>query len=186
VLDDGYADKAAQLVGKDRPWGPFSGGKYSALEAGTRMPTIVYWPEKVKPGMSNALFSQVDLYASMAALVGHELQPDEAPDSYDMLDVLLGKSKKGRTNMLEEAYTLALRSGDWKYIAPQTKPTPGWMKNKDIATGLEPYPQLYDLKTDTAEKRNVAKRYPDQAATMQKTLEKIQQEKGSRPGYQGS
>jgi arylsulfatase A-like enzyme len=186
VLDDGYADHAVQLVGKDRPWGPFSGGKYSALEAGTRMPTIVYWPGKVKPGVSNALFSQVDFYASMAALVGHELQPDEAPDSYDMLDVLLGKSKKGRDNMLEEAYTLALRSGDWKYIAPQTTPTPEWMKNKHIATGLAPYPQLYNLKTDTAEKKNVIKEYPRQAASMQKTLEKIRQERGSRPGYQGS
>lgn len=186
VLDDGYADQAAELVGKDRPWGPFSGGKYSALEAGTRMPTIVYWPGRVKPGVSNALFSQVDFYASMAALVGHKLQPDEAPDSYDMLDVLLGKSKKGRTDMLEEAYTLALRSGDWKYIAPQTKPTPAWMKNKDIATGLEPYPQLYDLRTDTPEKKNVIDQYPDQAARMQKTLEKIRQEDGSRPGYRGS
>lgn len=183
VLDDGYQDRAVQLVGKDKPWGPFRGGKYSAYEAGTRMPTIVYWPGKVTPGVSNALFSQVDFYASIAALVGHKLKPGEAPDSYDVLDALLGRSSKGRDNMLEEAYTLALRSGDWKYIAPQTRPTPDWLKNKDIATGLAPYPQLYNLRTDTGEQSNVIRKYPQQADKMKKILETIQLEKGSRPGY---
>src|SRR5699024_6720183 len=118
----------------------------------TRMPTIISWPGRIKPGVSDALFTQVDLYASLAKLVGHKLKPGEAPDSFDMLNVLLGKSKKGRKMMLEEAYTLALRMGDWKYIAPQTKPTPEWMKNKAIATGLSHSPQLYNLKNDIGEK----------------------------------
>ena len=73
ILDDGYGDKAEQMVGNDKPWGPFNGGKYSAYEAGTRMPTIAYWPGKIKPAKSNALFSQVDFYASIAALTGHKL-----------------------------------------------------------------------------------------------------------------
>ncbi len=107
VLDDGYSDKAEQMVGNDKPWGSFNGGKYSAYEAGTRMPTIVYWPDEVKPGTSDALFSQVDFYASLAALVGHKLDTNEAPDSYNILKALTGKSKTGRTNMLEEAFTMA-------------------------------------------------------------------------------
>ncbi len=183
ILDDGYKDHAVQLAGKDKPGGPFNGGKYSAFEAGTRMPTILYWPGKIKEGVSNALFTQVDLYASLADLVGHQLKPEEAPDSYDMLDVLLGKSKKGRKMMLEEAYTLALRMGDWKYIAPQTKPTPEWMKNKAVATGLSTSPQLYNLKTDTEEQDNVVKDHPKIAEKMKKELKHIQKVKGTRPKF---
>lgn len=183
VLDDGYADQAAALVGTHRPWGPFSGGKYSALEAGTRMPTIAYWPDKIKRGVSHALFSHVDFYASLAKLVGYDLSPDEAPDSYDMLDVLLGKSTEGRKAMLEESYTLSLRMGDWKYIAPQTKEAPDWMKNKTIATGLRRSPQLYNLQTDTTEQQNMADKLPDRRNRMQDLLSDIQRKDGSRPGF---
>lgn len=183
VLDDGYADRAEELVGNDRPGGPFNGGKYSAFEAGTRVPAIVYWPGRVKPATSDALFSQVDLYASIAALVGHRLEAREAPDSRNVLDALLGKSDTGRSDMLEEAYTLALRSGHWKYIAPQTKATPDWLKNKNIPTGLSDTPQLYDLKSDTGEQHNLVHQFPGQAARMQTILEEIRQGEGTRPGF---
>lgn len=183
VLDDGYADSAVALAGNDQPGGPFSGGKYSAFEAGTRMPTIAFWPGKIKPKVSDALFSQVDLYASFAALVGHKLRPNEAPDSRNMLDVLLGRSATGRGEMLEEAYTLALRSGPWKYIAPQTKPTPDWLKNKDIPTGLSDSGQLYRLDSDIKEEHNLMSKFPGQAAKMQAILYEIQRKEGTRPGF---
>jgi len=183
ILDDGYADKAEQLVGNDKPAGPFSGGKYSAYEAGTRMPTIIYWPGKITPAKSNALFSQVDFYASFAALTGHELDSDEACDNYNVLDALVGKSQTGRTGMLEEAFTLALRAGNWKYIAPQTKLTPAWLKNKKVATGLSSSPQLHNLENDTAEKINIIDKYPEQAEKMKMILNKIQDQEGKRTGF---
>lgn len=183
ILDDGYDDKAEELVDGHKPGGPFKGGKYSAFEAGTRMPTIVYWPGKVEPGVSDALFSQVDFFASFATLTNQKLKPDEAPDSFDMIDVLTGKSKKGRTTMLEEAYTLALRSGNWKYIAPQTKPTPDWLKNKHIATGLESYPQLYDLNIDKGEQKNIFSAHPDIASKMKNSLQYIIEAGGTRPDF---
>src|SRR5205823_9605272 len=48
VLDDGYDDNAEKLAGGHQPAGIFRGGKYSAFEGGTRVPTIVYWPGKIK------------------------------------------------------------------------------------------------------------------------------------------
>jgi len=143
----------------------------------------VYWPGTVKPGKNNALLTQVDFYSSLAALVGHKLEPNEAPDSYNMLNVLMGKSQSGRTDMLEEAFTLALRSGKWKYIAPQINPTPDWLKNKKVATGLSQYAQLYNLETDTAEKINIIGKYLEQAEKMKQILINIQQKKGTRPGF---
>lgn len=171
VLDDGYADLAATNIGNHKPAGDFKGGKYSAYEGGTRVPTIAYWPGKIAAGVSDALISQVDFFASLAKLVGVEINdPTTAPDSFELLDVLLGKSKKGREQMIEEAFTMSLRMGNWKYIAPQTKPTPSWLANKDVASGLQKTPQLYNLNKDPKEDNNLANKYPERVAQMAKNL----------------
>ena len=185
VLNDGYDDLSVKMNGDHRPGGPFSGGKYSILEGGTRMPFIVNWPSVVKSGRSDALVSQVDLYASLADLVGYQLKGNEAPDSYDVLGVLLGKSKKGRKTLVEQASTLALRENNWKYIAPVTKQKlekSRWIKDhKGIASGLSIKPQLFDLSVDKAEKHDVAARYPEMIKKLAAELKKIEMEKHSRP-----
>lgn len=184
VLDDGYDDNAEKLVGNHTPGGPFKGGKYSAYEAGTRVPTIAYWPNKIKPGISNALINQVDFYASFASLNSQPLKAGAAPDSYNMIDAILGKSKTGRTDMMEESFTLALRSGNWKYIAPQTKASPAWLKNKNIATGLSATAQLYNLKTDAGENNNILTTNAVMAAMLEKRLKEMQSKNGTRPGFE--
>ena len=180
VLDDGYDDKAAELLGNHKPGGLYKGGKYSAFEAGTRVPTIVYWKGIVNPGVSDVLLTQVDLYASLAQLTHQKLDPGDAPDSFGLIDTWLGKSQQGRQTMLEEAFTLALRDGDWKYISPQEKPTPDWLKNKDVETGLSEQAQLYNLKTDPEEQHNLATEYPNKVKELQEKLNKIRTEKRSR------
>jgi arylsulfatase A len=170
VLDDGYADQAVDLLGDHKPSGPYRGGKYSAYEAGTRVPTIAYWPGVIKPGVSKAVVSQVDLYASLAELAGQKLGAGEAPDSKNMLDTWLGKSASGRDTLVEEAFVLALRAGDWKYIAPGQQ-APDWLSNKDIESGLMMEPQLFNLKQDPTEKANLAKDYPEKVKEMQQILQ---------------
>lgn len=182
ILNDGYDDMSEELVGNHKPAGPFKGGKYSAFEGGTRIPTIVYWPSKVKPGKSNALINQVDFYASLAKLTGHNLNGNEAPDSYNILPALLGKSAAGRTKMLEEAFTLALRNNNWKYIQPQVKETPLWLVNKSVPSGLSSTEQLYELNSDRAEEKNVANKYPLKVKELKKILMEIKQH-ATRPGY---
>lgn len=176
ILDDGYDDKAEELLGDHKPGGPYRGAKYSIYEAGTRMPTIVYWPGHVKAGESNSLLSQVDLYASLAKLVGQKVQPGDAPDSDELLDTWLGKSQKGRDVMLEEAYTLGLRMNGWKYIAPVEHSTPDWLKNKKVESGLTKEVQLYNLKDDIGETKNVASENQDIIKEMQKKLQEIKKQ----------
>jgi arylsulfatase A len=173
VLDDGYKDFAEQLVGIHKPSAIYRGGKYSAYEAGTRVPMIIYWKGKIKSAVSDALFSQVDLFASLAKLIDQKIPAGAAADSKDKMGVLLGSSKQGSTYLLEESYTLSLRKENWKYIAPQEKLTPGWMKNKKIESGLSTQPQLYNLKTDAGEKNNVAEKHPAMVQQMQQQLNKI-------------
>ena len=98
VLDDGYADDAVEKLGDHRPSGNFRGGKYSAFEAGTRVPTILSWPGNVGLGVSAALVSQIDLYASFAGLTGQVLEPGEAIDSRDELAALLGEDRMSVRN----------------------------------------------------------------------------------------
>lgn len=48
VVDDGYDDKAEELLNGHSPAGPLRGNKYSAFEGGTRIPAILSWPKEVK------------------------------------------------------------------------------------------------------------------------------------------
>lgn len=175
VLNDGYEDLADKLVGNHKPGGPYRGGKYSAFEAGTRVPMIVAWNGKITPQKSNALMNQVDFYRSIAALVGLSLPENEAIDSEDHSNALLGKSNQARTWMLEESYSLSARKSNWKYIAPipATKKLPAFLANKGIETGVAKTPQLYDLSADPGEQKNLADSLPQVVSEMQQYIQSV-------------
>lgn len=170
VLNDGYEDQAVEKLGDHQPAGPFRGGKYSAFEAGTRVPMIAWWPGKIKPGISNTLFGQIDLYASLAKLTGQELALEEAIDSKNHLPVLLGRSADGRQILLEESLTLSLRAGPWKYIRPFGRRDPSWITGKGIEGGLHQEAQLYNLSEDPGEQNNLAGQFPERVAAMEQQI----------------
>ena len=180
VLNDGYADGAAELNTTHKPAGPYRGGKYSAFEAGTRVPTITYWPSVIQPGKSDALLTHVDLYGSIAALIGYKLTKNEAPDSKNMLDAFMGKSETGREFLLEESFTFSLRKGNMKFIAP-TRNGPQWIDyGKGIESGFDKSPQLYDLSTDKKERKNIASEHPELVEEFQNELNKIKENNSTR------
>ncbi|TWO33435.1 arylsulfatase [Seonamhaeicola sediminis] len=173
ILDDGYLDYARELVGDHKPGGPYRGSKYSAYEAGTRMPTVVHWPKVVKPGTSKALLSQVDLYASLASLVNQNIEKGDAVDSQNFMDSWLGKSDKGRKFLLEESYTFGFRMDNWKYIKPKDAPVPNWIVQKFVDPGFRPEPQLFNLDKDPSEEKNIANEHPEIVAKMEAKLKEI-------------
>ena len=161
VIDDGYKDQAKELLGNHRPWGDYRGGKYSIYEAGTRVPFIATWTKKIKPGVSNALFSHIDLFASMAKLVDGEIKEGGAPDSQDNLKALLGKDKNGRKYIIESSGYLAVSTGEWKYIPERIN-----KRNPKKSTPA----QLYNLRKDIGEKHNVAAQNPKIVEKLDKIL----------------
>ncbi len=175
VLDDGYGDFAEKLVGNHQPSGIYRGGKYSAYEAGTRVPTIMYWKGKIKPTVSNALVSQVDFYKTIAKLVNIKMKPNEAVDSEDHLNTWLGKNLKGRTWLFEESYTFSLRKNNWKFITPVEGTVPVWFANKKVESGLSKTVQLYNLSKDPSEQKNIAAQYPALVKEFQDKLKLIRQ-----------
>jgi arylsulfatase A-like enzyme len=173
VVDDGYKDMAVELLGNHKPAGPLRGGKYSLFEGGTRVVFIAKWTGKIKPGVSSALFSQIDLLASFAALTGQKLEENDAPDSFNHLDALLGKNRKGREWLVEHAGRLTIIKGDWKYIEPG--PGPKILMNTNTETGNDPMPQLYNLNDDIGEKNNLAENFPYITSELSRLLEKIKE-----------
>jgi arylsulfatase A-like enzyme len=169
VVDDGYRDQAAERLGAHSPAGPFRGGKYSNFEGGTRVPFVVRWPARVKPAVSSALVSQVDLIASFAALVGRPLSDPSARDSENVLPALLGTSKTAREVLVEQAESLSLRQGHWKYIAPGQGPKINQETKTEL--GNDPGPQLYDLAVDEGERNNVAAAHPERVREMAARLD---------------
>ena len=170
VVDDGYADRAVELLGEHRPWGDFRGGKYSSFEAGTRVPFVVSWPAKIKPAVSEALVSHIDLFASFAALLGKEVPEGAAPDSRNQIDVLTGKTTKGRDYIIEQAGSLSVSTAEWKYISPSDGPAYQSLTNTEL--GNNKNPQLYNLKQDIGEKNNLAEKHPEKVEELKSIIEK--------------
>ncbi len=179
VVDDGYRDQAVELLDGHKPAGPLRGGKYSAFDAGTRVAFIVRWPGHVKAGTSEALVGQIDFLSSFAALTGRKLDAEAAPDSFDVLPALLGRTKIGRDHIVEHAGALSLIKGQWKYIEPNS----GAKFNKNTGTemGNDPEPQLYNLAEDIGEKRNLAAQHPERVSELANDLKRIRAQGRSRP-----
>lgn len=172
VVDDGYQDKAVELLGEHKPAGPLRGGKYSVFNAGTQVPFIVSWPGRIKYGTSDVLVSQVDFMASFAKMLNLKLNEKDAIDSYEMLDQLLGRSEKSRDHFVHQGInTLALLSGNWKYIVPKKGPKISQFTN--IEMGNDTLPQLYNLKEDIGETKNLAVENHEKANELKEQLFKI-------------
>jgi arylsulfatase A-like enzyme len=161
------------------PSGPFRGYKADAWEGGHRVPFIVRWPGVVKPGtVSSQLVHQADLLATFAEVFGKSLPADAGEDSVSLLSLLRGKDEPVRSNAVSTSVRgiPAVRWFDWKYI-----PAPGsggWGKGGDQS---QPG-QLYDLKNDPGENRNLAARFPERVESMKILLEAIITDGRSNPG----
>ena len=153
----------------------YRGGKFSAYEAGTRVPFIVRWPARVKPNKQQALFSQIDVYASLAALLKQPLPKGAAPDSQEHLNTLLGKDDANREYIVQQNLnnTLAIVKGQWKYIEPSDAPAIEYWTRMEL--GNDRQPQLYDLSSDPSEKTNVSKQHPDIVKELSELLESVKE-----------
>lgn len=177
VIDDGYQDEALEKLNGHAPMGIYRGGKYSAYEAGTRIPFILRWPAGASPSKQQSLFSQIDVFASFAKLLGIPLSEGVAPDSQEQLNTLLGKEEKGREHVIQQNLnnTLSLIKGNWKYIEPSDAPRIETWTQMEL--GNEPFAQLYDLSVDPSETTNVAKENPQVVKELSALLREMKMKK---------
>ena len=174
VLDDGYKDLSVEKCGTHKPAGPLRGGKYSMFDGGSRVPMITYCPNLVKKGKNNALFSHVDFFASLSSLFKYPYDAANELDSIDLLDVLLGKSEKGRDHLVTEGIgaKTVIRWKNWIYIPPYDGPK--IFADKNIETGNSDLDQLYNLENDIGQMTNIADKHPEIVKDLKDLLNSIQ------------
>ena len=169
VLNDGYVDDAVEKIGKHTPWGNLRGGKYSLFEAGTRVPFITYWKDKIKPQVSDKMVSQMDFLNSIASLLGSDTR---SGDGEDLSGVFFKNSGEGRTELIIEAQSrTAYKNEDWVMIPPY--PGPAVSASVNIELGNSENYQLYNLGEDINQQQNLADKEPKKLEKMKARFEQL-------------
>jgi arylsulfatase A-like enzyme len=187
--DNGFSPEAqlAELLAKGHnPNHHFRGHKADIYEGGHRVPFLVRWPAKVRPGTaSDRLLCLTDFLATAAELVGSKLPADAGEDSVSFLPTLLGQGEQpARAAVVHHSSngSFAIRQGRWKLcLCPGSG---GWSKPRpgvDDASQL-PLVQLFDLEQDVGEQRNLEAEHPGKVAELTALLEKFVAEGRSTPG----
>ncbi len=162
VVNDGYSDLSEELLGDHKPAGPLRGGKYSMFEAGTRVPFVTYWKGVIRPGVSDALVSQIDILNSLASFVGSNLTNT---DSENLMDTFLGISNDERESIVLEASTKTIfKKGDWVLIPPHKGPS--FYKMVRIESGNKETYQLYNIKEDIGQTNDLSQQNPEKLQEM--------------------
>ena len=95
--------------------GPLRGGKaYSGWEGGVRVPGILSWPGTVRPGVSDALVSTMDVFATALDLAG--ISPPNALDGESLVPLLRGAAPAANRSLFHycSGKLVAARRGDYK------------------------------------------------------------------------
>jgi arylsulfatase A-like enzyme len=189
TADNGASPSAAgSAIRKGhRPNWPYRGGKTTLWDGGHRVPFIVRWPAKVRPGsVNNELFCTTDLLATCSDIVGQALPDNAGEDSISMLPALQGKpTPQTRKGVIHHSVygNFAIRSGKWKYIAIQGGG--GWGYSwgmKRIPIDKDVPGQLYNMDEDVFEEHNLYSGNPEIVKTMAELLETLVQDGRSTPG----
>jgi arylsulfatase A len=163
----------------------FRGHKADIFEGGHRVPFIVRYPGRAKPGSrTNRLICLTDIYATCAAIIGAKVPEHAAEDSFGFTSVWGDATDAPtRESMVVQSVdgSFAIRDGKWKLCL--CAGSGGWSAPKPgkAEAGL-PDVQLYDLKADIGEKTNLHNRHPEIVEKLTKELQKIVANGRSTPG----
>ena len=157
---------------------PCRGTKASLWEGGIRVPCIIRWPDRIKPGQrSKSLASSIDLLPSLAAVCGGEL----SENTIDGVDIQSLFTDSTTTPREEFAYYWrdqlhAVRSGPWKLFLC------------DGVGDRQTYGKaLYNLIEDVGETTDVQDQHPDIVAKLEKLADQVRADLGcSQKSIEGS
>ena len=180
------ADNGAERYAYDRiqkfqhrSSGPLRGLKRDLYEGGHRVPFIVRWPGIVAAGhVSDALTSQVDLMATLAAITGAKLPAGQAHDSHDLSAVWKSRAPSPRRTIVHNtnANHYAVRHDNWVLIDAKSgavSRVPPWF---DQENGYKPHDQpgeLFDLGNDLAQKKNLHATQPEKVKELKAVLAQV-------------
>lgn len=144
---------------------PLRGSKRTTLEGGIRVPFVVSWPGRVKPGVFDQPVIQLDLTATALAAADVEVKPEWKLDGVNLLPFLSGGKSGSPHAALYWRFgeQMAIRAGDYKLVR--------YDSNADTRTGRgrQPVtaPKLYNLAADIGETKDLAADQPDKLKELQ-------------------
>ena len=161
--------------------GPLREGKGTMWEGGYREPCVMRWPGKIPPGTKcEELASTIDIFATVARLIGAQVSPDRKIDGRDIWPLMAGKpGAKSPHDVLYCYYDRqlrAVRDPRWKLVLPhQYRSLNGRPGGRDGVPAnykqLTTDRALYDLKNDVSELTDVAVDHPDIVARLEHAAE---------------
>lgn len=141
------------------PSGPWRGNKADLYEGGHRVPLIVRWPGEFPAGRrTDQLVSLSDFAATLADVLGIRLPENGGEDSFSFLSAARGPEGSSREDLISLSAngSFSYREKNWKLLL--CPGSGGWSfprPNQDD-TSTMPLVQLYDLRTDPGETKNLA------------------------------
>lgn len=166
---------------------PLRGLKRDIYEGGHRVPTIIKWPGVTRAGVvCDALVSQIDAMGTLAAALGYKLPGDAAEDSHDLMPLLKGEVESVRTTHVHNtSATYAIRHGDWVLVDGKDGYGSGrnaaWEAQRGYSPDDKSPVELYNIKTDLAQKHNIAADHPERVAELKALLKQIREQGHSAP-----
>jgi arylsulfatase A len=200
ALDDGgFSDNTLLLFASDNgaDWmpqeiqffkhkanGDWRGEKGDIWEAGHRIPFVARWPGKIKPAtVSDETLCLGDVMATTAAILGARLPDTAAEDSFNFLPILLGEKPNQpiRDSLIYHSYdgSFGIRQGPW--VLCPVLGSRGFSRPAEEAPAAGgPQGQLYNLKDDPGQTKNLWLTQPDQVRRLVGLLEKAKSDGRTR------
>lgn len=182
------ADFEALKAKGHNPSSIYRGTKADLFDGGHRIPCIVRWPAKLKPHKVKQTICLNDFMATFSAITGYQLKDNEGEDSYNILPLLLNVKPQ---KIIREATVhhsingnFTIRKGEWKLLLSPgsggwSYPRPG--KDDQVIATL-PLVQLYNLKSDPGEIKNLYAENPAIVSELKALFTKYIKNGRSTPG----
>lgn len=171
--------------------GPLRGAKRMLWEGGHRVPFLAWAPGRITAGRTESeVICLTDIMATVAALTGYKLPNEAAEDSYDIGAALFNRKRDKPIREATVHHSMnneyGLRQGDWVLVesakSEHGAAEPPWWRERH---GIEPHGQpaeLFHLKEDLRETKNLYAQYPERVREMRALLERYKTAGRSVPG----
>jgi arylsulfatase len=141
--------------------GPFRGELGDALEGSLRVPGMICWPGKIKPGKSNEMVSIHDFVPTLAKIISADLPRDRYYDGVDQSAFFLGKQEKSNREHLITFVNNELAAVRWRHYRMYPKSFTNSAGNPSKEGGLgvrllnNELPDLFNIEMDPREQINI-------------------------------
>ena len=158
----GYVREGLKQAGDVTDNAPLRSGKGSLYEGGTRVPFIVRWPGNTKPGaLCEVPATHVDIFPTFLALSGGQ-KPAQTFDGESLTPLLRDPAAKLTRDAIFQYHPsyLGAGAGTWRTTPVSTIIIGDWklmefMEDRRL--------ELYNLRDDIGETKNLANSQPDKA-----------------------